>query len=82
MRLACKHVVLPMLIASSAMTQPLAGQHQNAGRPQDFTQDVILSAGEGCEFSTGISIQGTIKEIHVGDRTIFSVRAPRRQSQT
>jgi hypothetical protein len=67
----CKRVVLSMLIALSVMPQPLAGQNPNAGRPEDFTQDVILLAGQGCQFDTSISIEGTIKELNVGDRTIF-----------
>jgi hypothetical protein len=71
MPISCKHAVLPMLIAFNVMTEPLAAQNQNAGRPEDFTQDVILLAGQGCQFETAISIQGTIKEIDTGERIIF-----------
>ena len=71
MRLACKHVVLPMLIASSAMTQPVCGPASER-RPSTrlYAGRHLVGGWKVVSSSTGISILGT----HQRDTRRLTVR--------
>ena len=64
-------VALLFVLGLAVTPRAVAAQSANGVAPEAFTQEVIFEAGEACQRPTSLVIEGTIKEINAGDKTII-----------